>query len=409
MVTMENRTPYVKMWRELATDKSMIFLAGPRQSGKTTLTQIIARSFQNNLYFNWDIPAHRTQRIENPLFFEAVERKDSSNPLIVFDEIHKYKDWKNYLKGVYDQFHENYQFLVSGSGRLDIYQKGGDSLAGRYFLFHLWPFTIAERGENNLAFDEFLNNPLHISMERKNELKEIWLQLSTLSGFPEPFLSGRMATYRRWSNIYSHQLIREDIRDLTGVKSVGDLETLYLLLPSKVGSPLSIPSLARDLRVSYNSVRSWLSIFERFFLLFSISPWTRKISRAIQKEQKVYLMDVPLIKDPAARFENMVALELWRAITSWNDMGHGRFSLHFIKNKERQEVDFLIADEGKPILLIEAKLADTQPSVALKKFQNALGIPAVQLTNEGNGYRMLSNVDHSILVAPAYQWLSHLP
>ena len=409
MVTMENRTPYVKMWRELATDKSMIFLAGPRQSGKTTLTQIIARSFQNNLYFNWDIPAHRTQLIENPLFFEAVERKDSSNPLIVFDEIHKYKDWKNYLKGVYDQFHENYQFLVSGSGRLDIYQKGGDSLAGRYFLFHLWPFTIAERGENNLAFDEFLNNPLHISMERKNELKEIWLQLSTLSGFPEPFLSGRMATYRRWSNIYSHQLIREDIRDLTGVKSVGDLETLYLLLPSKVGSPLSIPSLARDLRVSYNSVRSWLSIFERFFLLFSISPWTRKISRAIQKEQKVYLMDVPLIKDPAARFENMVALELWRAITSWNDMGHGRFSLHFIKNKERQEVDFLIADEGKPILLIEAKLADTQPSVALKKFQNALGIPAVQLTNEGNGYRMLSNVDHSILVAPAYQWLSHLP
>ena len=409
MVTMENRTPYVKMWRELATDKSMIFLAGPRQSGKTTLTQIIARSFQNNLYFNWDIPAHRTQLIENPLFFEAVERKDSSNPLIVFDEIHKYKDWKNYLKGVYDQFHENYQFLVSGSGRLDIYQKGGDSLAGRYFLFHLWPFTMAERGENNLAFDEFLNNPLHISMKRKNELKEIWLQLSTLSGFPEPFLSGRMATYRRWSNIYSHQLIREDIRDLTGVKSVGDLETLYLLLPSKVGSPLSIPSLARDLRVSYNSVRSWLSIFERFFLLFSISPWTRKISRAIQKEQKVYLMDVPLIKDPAARFENMVALELWRAITSWNDMGHGRFSLHFIKNKERQEVDFLIADEGKPILLIEAKLADTQPSVALKKFQNALGIPAVQLTNEGNGYRMLSNVDHSILVAPAYQWLSHLP
>ena len=406
---MENRTPYVKMWRELATDKSMIFLAGPRQSGKTTLTQIIARSFQNNLYFNWDIPAHRTQLIENPLFFEAVERKDSSNPLIVFDEIHKYKDWKNYLKGVYDQFHENYQFLVSGSGRLDIYQKGGDSLAGRYFLFHLWPFTIAERGENNLAFDEFLNNPLHISMERKNELKEIWLQLSTLSGFPEPFLSGRMATYRRWSNIYSHQLIREDIRDLTGVKSVGDLETLYLLLPFKVGSPLSIPSLARDLRVSYNSVRSWLSIFERFFLLFSISPWTRKISRAIQKEQKVYLMDVPLIKDPAARFENMVALELWRAITSWNDMGHGRFSLQFIKNKERQEVDFLIADEGKPILLIEAKLADTQPSVALKKFQNALGIPAVQLTNEGNGYRMLSNVDHSILVAPAYQWLSHLP
>ncbi|NQU03200.1 MAG: DUF4143 domain-containing protein [Syntrophaceae bacterium] len=218
-----------------------------------------------------------------------------------------------------------------------------------------------------------------------------------------------MATYRRWSNTYSRQLIREDIRDLTGVKSVGYLETLYLLLPSKVGSPISIPSLAGDLHVSYNSVRSWLTVFERFFLIFSISPWTRKILRAIQKEQKVYIMDAPLIKEPAARFENMVALELWRAISSWNDMGYGRFSLHFIKNKEKQEVDFLIANEGDPILLIEAKLTDTQPSTALKKFQRSLGIPAVQLNNEGDGYRMLSNGNYSILIAPAYQWLSHLP
>ena len=406
---MESRTLYVKMWEELAADKNMIFLAGPRQSGKTTLAHIIACSYPNNLYFDWDIPTCQKQLIENPFFFEAVERKDSSNPLIVLDEIHKYKNWKNYLKGVYDQFHENYQFLVSGSGRLDIYQKGGDSLAGRYFLFHLWPFTIAERGERNLTLNEFLNNPLNISMERTGELREIWQQLFTLSGFPEPFLSGRMATYRRWSNTYSRQLIREDIRDLTGVKSIGYLETLYLLLPSKVGSPISIPSLAGDLHVSYNSVRSWLTVFERFFLIFAISPWTRKISRAIQKEQKVYIMDAPLIKEAAARFENMVALELWRAISSWNDMGYGRFSLHFIKNKEKKEVDFLIANEGDPILLIEAKLTDTQPSTTLKKFQRALGIPAVQLNNEGDGYRMLSNGNYSILVAPAYQWLSLLP
>ncbi len=406
---MESRALYVKMWKELAADKSMIFLAGPRQSGKTTLAHIIARFYPNNLYFDWDIPTCQKQLIENPFFFEAIERKDLSNPLIILDEIHKYKNWKNYLKGVYDQFHENYQFLVSGSGRLDVYQKGGDSLAGRYFLFHLWPFTVAERGENNLTLNEFLNNPIHISMERTAELKEIWQQLFALSGFPEPFLSGRMATYRRWSNTYSRQLIREDIRDLTGVKSIGYLETLYLLLPSKVGSPISVSSLAGDLHVSYNSVRNWLTVFERFFLIFGISPWTRKISRAIQKEQKVYIMDTPLIKDAAARFENMVALELWRAISAWNDMGYGRFSLHFIKNKEKQEVDFLIANEGDPILLIEAKLTDTQPSTALKKFQLALGIPAVQLNNEGEGYRVVSNGNYSILVAPAYQWLSLLP
>jgi len=406
---MEKRKPYIKIWQDLAIDKSMIFLVGPRQAGKTTLAQIISDSFTNNLYFNWDIAEHRTNFMQNPIFFEEIEHKDSSTPLIIFDEIHKYKDWKNYLKGVYDQFHGKYQFLVSGSGRLDLYQKGGDSLAGRYFLFHLWPFTISELGKNNREIGLFLKDPLQIGMEHIDELKEIWLRLAQLSGFPEPYLSGRMTTYRRWSNIYSQQLIREDIRDLTGVKSVVDIEMLYFLLPSKVGSPISVPSLSHDLRVSYNSVRSWLSVFERFFLCFSIGPWTLRIARAIQKERKVYLWDAPRIKEPASRFENMVALELYRAVTAWNDMGHGTFSLHFIKNKEQQEVDFLIANEGEPLVLIEAKLSDTEPSPALKKFQGVLKKPAIQLVEESEGYRMIPNGDQYILVAPAYQWLSSLP
>lgn len=406
---MESRAPYVKIWQELVRDKSMVFLAGPRQTGKTTLAQIISRPFTNSVYFNWDIAEHRIRLIENPTFFEAVERRDSSIPLIVFDEIHKYKNWKNYLKGVYDQFHDSYKFLVSGSGRLDIYQKGGDSLAGRYLLFHLWPFTVAELGKSHIKIDEFLKNPLEINMKQKDKLKAIWLRLSRFSGFPEPYLSGRTTTYNRWSNIYSQQLIREDIRDMTGIKSVSNMETLYLLLPSRVGSPLSIPSLANDLHISYNSVHSWLSAFERFFLVFSISPWTRKIARAIQKERKFYLWDIPRVKNPSVRFENMVAIELWRAVTAWNNMGYGHFSLHFIKNKEQQEVDFLIANGNEPFLLIEAKLSETEPSSPLKKFQSALGIPAVQLINKGEGYRIISNGDQYILIAPACQWLSRLP
>ena len=406
---MDSRPLYIKIWQELSRDKSMVFLAGPRQVGKTTLGQLIAGSFKNSLYFNWDIPEHRTRLIENPAFFETVERRDSSTPLIILDEIHKYKNWKNYLKGVYDQFHKKYRFLVSGSGRLDIYQKGGDSLAGRYFLFHLWPFTIAELASDRLDINEFLADPLQIDTGGTEELKALWSRLSEQSGFPEPYLSGRKTTYRRWTKTYSQQLIREDIRDLTGVKSVGDMETLYLLLPSRVGSPISIPSLSRDLGVSYNTIRNWISVFEQFFLLFSISPWTKKISRAIQKERKVFLWDSPRIEEPAARFENMVALELWRAVFVWNDMGYGQFSLHFVKNKEKQEVDFLIANGNRPLLLIEAKLSALEPSAALRKFQTALKVPALQLVGQGQGYRIFTNRDQSILVAPAYQWLSRLP
>lgn len=406
---MYTRQMYINIWQELSREKSMIFLAGPRQSGKTTLSKMIARSYLNNLYFNWDIADHRMKFMGNARFFEDVGRKDATQPLIILDEIHKYKDWKNYLKGVYDQFHEDYRFLISGSGRLDIYQKGGDSLAGRYFLFHLWPFTIAELGQKNVQMQDFLKNPLLLTMERNAELKDLWEDLTALSGFPEPFTSGKATTYRRWSNTYTSQLIREDIRDLVDIKAVQELETLHLLLPSKIGSPLSIPSLASDLKVSYNSVHSWLSVLERFFLIFSIPTWTAKISRAIQKERKVYLWDSPRIRDEAARFENMVAIELWRAVTLWNDMGYGTFSLHFIRNKEKQEVDFLIAEDNEPFLLIEAKLSDAQPSRALTDFQRKLNVPAVQLTGSGESYRSVTNENNKILIAPAFQWLAGLP
>ena len=409
MVNMETRRIYTNIWQELSSDKAMIFLVGPRQAGKTTLAHLISNSFPNHLYFNWDIADQRLIFLKNPRFFEAMERRDVSTPLVVFDEIHKYKEWKNYLKGVYDQFHEHYRFLVSGSGRLDLYQKGGDSLAGRYFLFHLWPLTISELGRRNRDIGHFLGDPLNLEMAKADELKNVWKNLSEFSGFPEPYLAGRKTTYRRWTNTYSRQLIREDIRDLTDIKSIADLETLYFLLPSKVGSPVSIPSLASDLKVSYNSVQSWLSVLERFFLIFTIAPWTRKISRAILKERKLYLWDVPRVKEPGARFENMVALELYRAVTGWNDMGYGTFSLHFIKNKEQQEVDFVIANDGDPVVLIEAKMKDTKPSKALRKFQAFLKKPAVQLVEDAEGYRLIPNEDQSILVAPAYQWLSGLP
>ncbi|MBN1364451.1 MAG: ATP-binding protein [Syntrophaceae bacterium] len=406
---MEKRTPYRNIWLELSREKSMIFLAGPRQSGKTTLAKLIGGSFVNSLYFNWDIAEHRENFFRNKDFFTHVVRKDASTPLIIFDEIHKYRDWKNYLKGAYDQFQKEFKFLISGSGRLDIYQKGGDSLAGRYYLFHLFPFTISELTGTKRTFEDFLNSPLTISMKDSKVRARVWQQMAILSGFPEPYLSGRQASYRRWSNTYAKQIVREDIRDLTDIKAVQEIEILYTLLPSKVGSPLSVNSLAENLKVSYNTMRSWLDILERFYLAFSIPTWTGKIARAIQKEKKYYLFDYARIRDDAAKFENMVACELWRAVTLWSDLGIGDFSLHFIKDKEKREVDFLVVRDGKPFLLIEAKISDTQPSKPLAAFQSRLNIPAVQLTIAGDGYRIIPNRTNKILVAPAWQWLAELP
>jgi hypothetical protein len=256
---------------------------------------------------------------------------------------------------------------------------------------------------------DFRSAPLRVALGRRDELRGIWERLEYPSGFPEPYLSGRSASYRRWSGTYSRQLVRENIRDLGGIRSAIDVETLYDLLPSKVGSPLSVPSLAQDLKVACNTVHSWLALFERFFLTFSLPTWTARVTRAIHKERKVYLLDAPRIEDPAARFENLAALELWRAVSCWNALGEGDFSLHFVRNKEKQEADFLIIEGRKPLVLIETNLADEQPSKALVAIQRQLGVPAVQLLRDTEAYRSFKTDSLPLLVAPAWAWLAGLP
>lgn len=402
------RKLYYQIWEELSGEKPMIFLAGPRQAGKTTLARMVSSTFSNSVYFNWDLVTNKRLLVEKPTFFEEINRKDNTPPLIVFDEIHKYKKWKNYLKGIYDEFSDRYKFLVLGSGRLNVFQKGGDSLAGRYFLFTLWPFTLAELGQRRRMFADFINNPLKLDGIDKS-LDKIWEQLSYVGGFPEPYLSGKETFYRKWSASYGQQLIREDIRNMTAIKDVDSMEILFSLLPSKIGSPLSMASLSRDIQVSFNSIKDWLEIFESFFLVFRVPSWGKKISRAITKEKKLYLYDYAHIPNEPEKFENMVALELWRAVSNWNDLGLGDFGLHYVRNKEKEEVDFLITKNHDPFLLVEAKLSDGTLAKSLLKFQSVLNVPAVQLVNKTGVHKIISNGKLQTLIITASQWLSTLP
>ena len=403
------RPPYARLWQELSGDKAMVFMAGPRQAGKTTLAREISRGYANKVHFNWDVITDRSKLMEDQYFFEGVDRSDQSRPLVVLDEIHKYRDWKNYLKGAYDKFHREYLFLVTGSGRLDVHRRGGDSLAGRYALFHLWPFTLTELVDRRVTVKQFRADPLGVVADEDGAAEDAWRRLARFSGFPEPYVKAKPAGYRRWSRAYHGQLIREDIRDLTGIKAVGDMETLFSLLPERVGSPLSITGLKDDLKVAYNTVKSWLQILERFYLTFSITPWTHKVVRGIHKARKVYLFDYASIEDRAARFENMVALELFRAVSTLNDLGDGPFGLHFVRNKEKEEVDFLLTEKRRPLLLVEAKSTETRVDAKLGKFQEQLGVPAVQLTDEGSSFKKISGGPFPVLVAPAYLWLPRLP
>lgn len=406
---MLDRPLYTALWDTLAAEKRMVFLAGPRQAGKTTFAKRVAEGFRNRVYVNWDLATDRARLTRDPYFFEHLERVDPSAPLVVLDEIHKWQTWKQYLKGAYDGFHDRFRFLVTGSGRLDVYRRGGDSLAGRYGLFHLWPLTLAELAGQRATLDALRAEPLAVLSEAGGATEGTWRRLGECSGFPEPYLRGQGAAYRRWSVAYHAEVIREDVRELAGIRRIGEVETLFALLPERVGSLCSPQALAEDLKVAYNTVKAWLEVLERLYLTFTVAPYTRTLVRATQKPRKVYLFDYAVIEDPATRFENMVAVELLRAVTTWNDAGEGPFALHYVRDKSKAEVDFLLTVRGRPWLLIETKRADTEVSPSLARFQHLLGVPAIQLTDTAGGYRLMGKGQGNTLVAPAWWWLPRLP
>lgn len=409
---MHERNLYEKIWVELSGHKSLIMLAGPRQSGKTTFAKDIAtKGFVDVIYFNWDLPKDKERLIRDPYFFVQEPRSSlASKPLVILDEIHKYRHWKNYLKGICDQFSQDYQFLVTGSGRLEFSRKTGDSLAGRFLKFHLFPFTLAELSSRKKDPESFLNHPLMDEPDNPSEAtKQAFDALFAFSGFPEPFLKGKKTFWSMWSTSYGQQIVRDDLRTMADIRHLDLVETLYALLPSKVGNPLSMNNLSNDLQVAFDTVKSWLLLFDAFYLTFRISPWTSKISRSILKEKKIYLFNYPMIDNEAARFENLVALELLRVTQTLNDSGLGALTLHYLRNKEKQEVDFLIVKDRKPFLLVETKLSEENPSTSLINFQKILDIPAVQLVRKENVKKFYHNGKNDILVVTAHRWLSQLP
>jgi predicted AAA+ superfamily ATPase len=246
-------------------------------------------------------------------------------------------------------------------------------------------------------------------VKKNNKSSNDWNKLSTISGFPEPFTKNAKTFWTKWTKTYTNQIIREDIRDISNIKNINNTEILFSLLPSKIGSPLSINNIAGDIQVSPSTAKSWIKLFETTYLVFQISPWTKKISRAITKEKKLYLFNSPIIDDRGARFENIIAIELYRILSFWNDKGLGDFKLHYVRNKEKEEVDFLLTNNNKPFLLIEAKNSEDTPTKALINFQNILNIPAIQLVNKENIYKIISNNKNKILIATAHDWLSSLP
>lgn len=344
--------------------EKMVFLGGARQVGKTTLAKnLLSEYFEGVTYLNWD------NRQDRKRILNAEYQADSS--LIIFDELHKYRSWKNLIKGEYDILKDKFKFVVTGSARLNIYRKGGDSLQGRYHYYTLHPFTLAELLENKRKFIK-PGEPLIFS--QSNNLS-IFEQLQKFGGFPEVFLRGEERSLRRWHNDRNERLFREDIRDVETIRDISNMQLLSDILPEKVGSLLSLNSLREDIQVSHRAISSWINILESFYYLFRVYPYTSNKIRSLKKEAKVYLFDWSEVENKSARLENLIASHLLKFVHFLKENQGYKVVLNFLRNVDKKEVDFLISVDNKPWFCVEVKSNSSEISPNIFYFNERLRIP----------------------------------
>ncbi len=361
--------------QHLEKNEQMLFLTGPRQVGKTTLVKDLMQK-EHCSYFNWDNLDDKKTILEG---YDAItknlhlEQLAITKPLLIFDEIHKMPDWKNFLKGFFDTFKSQLNIIVTGSARLDVYQKGGDSLMGRYLLYHQLPISVAECIRCSFRTEEF------VLPENIDDIT--WFALFKFGGFPEPFLKRDMLFLNQWQNLKHNQLFREDVRDLSKIRDLAQCELLATILQQQATQLVNYSSLAKHIRASDKSIQTWLSALRSLYYCFFVHPWSNNIPRALIKEPKCYLWDWSTINNQGARVENFVACHLRKAVMFWTDIGLGKYELYFIRDKDKNEVDFLITRDEQPWILLEVKCsANAAITPALYKFQEKLGVKhALQL------------------------------
>ncbi len=382
-------------------NRQLALVSGPRQCGKTTASQNL---HPQTHYLTWDSPAHREQILaghdELALLF-GLDRVQAP-PLIVFDEVQKYPDWKNWLKGFFDVWGPQCRILATGSARLDHFRRGGDSLMGRYLLYRMHPLSVGELAHPNRQATDLLLPPQPI-------LPEDWTALRTFGSFPEPFLRRDRRFFTRWSRLRLDQAVRQDLRDLTRATEISRMELLAELVRARASQSLTYSDLARGVRSSIESVQRWVDHLEGLHLIFLVRPWHKNITKSLTKEPKVYLRDYSTISEPGARYENMVACHLLKAVEGWEDAGLGTFSLHYLRDTEKREVDFLVVRDNEPWFLVEAKVSDAHPTASLKYFQAATGAPhAFQVVQDLPYVEIDPFTRHDPVAVPALTLLSML-
>ena len=357
---------YENVIREhLSLYRQMVFLSGPRQVGKTTL----ARCFATD-YLNWETKDVRQLVLKGAKAVGeslGLPQEDSAKRILVFDEIHRYSKWKGFLKGFFDLYEKQVRIFATGSARLDVYKRGGDSMMGRYFPYRIHPLSVAE------LIDPTIPDEKKVIRMPRAITEDQWESLNTFGGFPEPLANGTMRFLRKWRSLRLEQLFREDIRDITKSAELDQIEVLALILANRSGDQLVMSSLASDVTTSEPTVKKWIALLKALYYGFTVKPYYKNVENSIRKTPKWYLRDWSGIEDAGKRAETFVACHLLKAVDGWTDLGFGEFDLFYIRDKKKREVDFLVTRDKKPWFIAEVKNAEEKLSPSLSLFQEQTG------------------------------------
>jgi predicted AAA+ superfamily ATPase len=380
--------------------KKMVFVAGPRQCGKTTLARALLDEL-GGAYFSYDVAAHRKAIRDQTLPANAR--------LWAFDELHKMRTWRGWLKGIHDLHADRHAILVTGSARLDAYNRSGESLQGRYFLHRLHPFTLSEMGSLPVA-DE-ADTMARLDTAATPATADALTDLLQFSGFPEPLLSGTQRTAARWRIGYGARLVREEMRDLEDFRDLDRIELLFDRLTDTVGSLLSMNALREDLEVAFETVQSWLSALERLYGVFRIAPFGPARIKALKKSQKLYFWDWGRVASPAARAENLVMFHLLRLVHWLEDVHGERAELRFFRSIAGHEVDAVVLRNRTPWMAVEIKQDDRPLDPGLRYLVERVRVRhAFQVSMQGSVDRRIPDVGaHGVRIVPAARFLANLP
>jgi uncharacterized protein len=291
---------------------------------------------------------------------------------------------------------------MTGSSRIDIYRRGGDSLMGRYLLYRMHPWSAGECIHTGLLAQE-IHQPGEVTPAD-------WDALWEHGGFPEPFLRREMRFTRRWRSLRQAQLSREDLRDVASVSELGTIEILMELLVERSAQQLVYANLADQLQVAPNTIKRWIDLLARLHYGFMVRPWFTSVSKALRKEPKWFLRDWSGVVDDGARAETLVACHLLKAVETWTDLGFGHFELRYLRDKLKREVDFVVIRDRKPWFLVEVKLTELTLTSSLHHFHGQLSVPHAFQVVMNLPFRDVDcfSVNRPVVV-PARTLLSQLP